>query len=106
MVEENIQIDELNLASKHFDSTVWVEKYRPKTFDAVRGQELIVKKVKAFVELKNIPHLLFAGPAGVGKSTLALVIARQFFGENLQQNFLGETLPSNSFDTHFLACYY
>ncbi len=70
------------------ETMIWTEKYRPKSFSGVRGQENIVKRVKAFVEKKNMPHLLFAGPAGVGKSTLALVIARELFGEEWRNNFL------------------
>lgn len=69
-------------------STIWTEKYRPKTFDEIKGQEDIVTKLKAFVKQKNIPHLLFSGPAGVGKSTISLVVARAFFGENYRENFL------------------
>ncbi len=69
-------------------SVIWTEKYRPKTFDDLKGQEEIVIKLKAFVKQKNLPHLLFSGPAGVGKSTLALVIARSFFGESYRENFL------------------
>ncbi len=68
--------------------TVWTEKYRPQTFEAVKGQEAIVTRVKAFVEAKNMPHLLFAGPAGVGKSTLSIVIAKTLYGEEWRQNFL------------------
>ncbi len=70
------------------DSFIWTEKYRPKSFEDIKGQEEIVRKVKAFVEQKNLPHLLFAGPAGVGKTTLALTVARQLFGESWKQNFL------------------
>ncbi|MEW5897034.1 MAG: replication factor C small subunit [Nanoarchaeota archaeon] len=70
------------------DSAIWTEKYRPSTFEEVKGQKEIVKKVKAFVESKNMPHLLFSGPAGVGKTTLSLVIAKQLFGENWRQNTL------------------
>ncbi len=69
-------------------SIIWTEKYRPKTFSEVRGQEAVVSKLKSFVKQKNLPHLLFAGPPGVGKSTLALVIARELFGETWRQNFL------------------
>lgn len=70
------------------DSSIWIEKFRPKSFDEVIGQEVIVKRIKAFVESKNIPHLLLAGPPGVGKSTIALVIAKELFGEYWMGNFV------------------
>ena len=70
------------------DSAIWTEKYRPKDFSEIKGQTEIVKRIKAFVELKNIPHLLFTGPAGVGKTTLSLVIAKKLFGDSWHQNFL------------------
>ncbi len=70
------------------DSAIWTEKHRPKGFSEIKGQVEIVKRVKAFVEKKNIPHLLFTGPAGVGKTTLALAIARQLFRDSWHQNFL------------------
>ncbi len=52
-------------------NAIWTEKYRPKDFSDMKGQKEIVKRIKAFVEQKNMPHLLFAGPAGVGKTTLS-----------------------------------
>ncbi|MDP3765327.1 MAG: replication factor C small subunit [Nanoarchaeota archaeon] len=70
------------------DSAIWTDKYRPKDFSEIKGQKEIVKRIKAFVELQNIPHLLFAGPAGVGKTTLSLVIAKKLFKESWHQNFL------------------
>jgi len=70
------------------ESSIWTEKYRPRDFSEISGQKEIVRRVKAFVELGNMPHLLFAGPAGVGKSTLALVVARKLFGDAWHQNFL------------------
>ena len=69
-------------------NAIWTEKYRPKQFSDIKGQKEVVKRVKAFVEKKNMPHLLFSGPAGIGKTSLALVIARQLFGEQWRQNFL------------------
>ena len=67
---------------------LWIEKFRPKTFSQVKGQEKIVERLQAFVQQKNIPHLLFAGPAGTGKTSLSLIIAKELFGEYWQQNFL------------------
>ncbi|MFH1750572.1 MAG: replication factor C small subunit [Candidatus Micrarchaeota archaeon] len=66
----------------------WVEKYRPKKLADVAGNEAIVGQLKAFVRNKNPPHLLFAGPAGSGKTSCALAMARELFGENFQQCFL------------------
>jgi len=68
--------------------SLWTEKYRPADFSDIRGQENIVKRVKAFVEQGNMPHLMFAGPAGVGKTSMALVIARNLFRDNWHQNFI------------------
>jgi len=70
------------------ENALWTEKYRPSDFSEIKGQKEIVKRVKAFVEQKNLPHLLFAGPAGVGKSTLAIVVAKKLFGDSWRQNFL------------------
>ncbi len=68
--------------------SIWTEKYRPRTFEEFKGQEKIAERVKAMVKQKNISNFLFAGPAGVGKSTLAFIIARELFGETYKQNFL------------------
>ncbi|MFP4645364.1 MAG: replication factor C small subunit [Candidatus Woesearchaeota archaeon] len=70
------------------ESTIWTEKYRPDTFEEVKGQTHVVGKLEAFVKKGNMPHILFAGPAGVGKTTLSLVVAKQLFGENWKDNFL------------------
>lgn len=66
---------------------VWVEKYRPKTLDEVVGHEDIVERLKTYTKTKSMPHLLFAGPAGTGKTTCALALTRQLFGDNWQINF-------------------
>jgi len=70
------------------DTSIWTEKYRPKTFDEVVGQDDIVKKVKSLTNSMNIPHLLFAGPAGTGKSTLALIVVKELFGDSWRENYL------------------
>lgn len=74
---------------------IWVDKYRPKTFSDIIGQEYFVKRVKAFVESKNLPHLLFAGSPGTGKTTTALVIARELYGEH---GIRGNLLELNASD--------
>ncbi len=67
---------------------LWTEKYRPKTFDKVVGQKKIVEEVRAMVESRDIPHMLFYGPAGVGKTTMAYIVCRELFGENFKSNTL------------------
>jgi len=66
---------------------LWVEKYRPKSLDEVVGQEEIVERLKAYAKTGNLPHLLFAGPAGTGKTTCAIALARDMFGEDWRQNY-------------------
>jgi len=69
-------------------STIWTEKYRPQKFSEVQGQKEIVPRVEAFVKSKNMPHLLFAGPAGIGKTSLSIVIAKELYGSSWRENFL------------------
>ncbi len=70
------------------EHALWTEKYRPRKFDDVFGQSDIVAKIRAFVAAKNLPHLLFVGPAGVGKTTLALVISKELYGDAWRENVL------------------
>ena len=70
------------------DSQIWTEKHRPANFEEVKGQKDIIKRIKALVKSKNIPHMLFSGPAGIGKTTTALIVAKQLHEKNWRQNFL------------------
>jgi len=65
----------------------WTEKYRPRFLKDIIGQEKVVERMMAYVKERKLPHLLFAGPAGTGKTTTALCLAREFFGENLKEGF-------------------
>jgi replication factor C small subunit len=67
---------------------IWVEKYRPKKLSEIVGQDHAVGRIQTFVKEKSLPHLLFAGPPGNGKTTAALCIARELFGEGWRQNFM------------------
>jgi len=69
-------------------SEIWTEKYRPSIFSELVGQDNIIKKVQSLTNSLNIPHLLFAGPAGTGKSTLALIIVKDLFEKNWKDNYL------------------
>lgn len=67
---------------------VWAEKYRPQRLKDIIDQERVIKKLESFVKKGNVPHMLFAGPAGCGKTTAAIAIAKELYGKNWQQNFL------------------
>jgi replication factor C small subunit len=67
----------------------WVEKYRPQTFDDVVSQSIAVNNLKKFVKTTDIPHLIFTGPAGTGKTSTALIIVKNFLKEeDLDTNLL------------------
>ncbi|MAG75353.1 MAG: replication factor C small subunit [Colwelliaceae bacterium] len=67
---------------------IWTEKYRPSDFEHLVGQQEIVKRTRSLVQALNIPHLMFAGPAGTGKSTLALIVVKALFGDRWRENYL------------------
>jgi replication factor C small subunit len=67
---------------------IWIEKYRPRSLSDVVGQDDIVARLSSYVERQDLPNLLFAGPAGVGKTTAAVAIARQVYGDEWEENFL------------------
>ena len=66
---------------------IWVEKYRPQKLGDVVGQDEITKRLQAYVQSKNLPHLLFAGPPGTGKTTSAIALAKELYGDAWRENF-------------------
>ncbi|MHA1234432.1 MAG: replication factor C small subunit [Promethearchaeota archaeon] len=74
----------------------WVEKYRPQTFEDVVSQNLAVKNLKEFVSKGNMPHMIFTGPAGTGKTSTALIIAKHVIKK---ENYFSNVLELNASDT-------
>jgi replication factor C small subunit len=65
---------------------MWVEKYRPqKIADLVNQKEIVGSLTSLLKNVSELPHLLFSGSAGVGKTTLALCLARQILGESWKE---------------------
>lgn len=67
---------------------IWTEKYRPKNLDEVVGQKHVTERLKAYVSSNNMPHLLLTGPAGTGKTTCSLALAKEMFGDEWKGNFI------------------
>jgi len=66
-----------------------VEKYRPNTFDEIVSQNIAINNLKDFVKRGNMPHMIFTGPAGTGKTSTALIIAKTLLkGEKYYRNLL------------------
>ena len=69
-------------------SELWVERHRPRSVSEMKGQRAVVDRLGGYSEKGTFPHLLFAGPPGTGKTTAALALARDVFGDSLRQNLL------------------
>ncbi len=67
---------------------MWTEKYRPMKLNEIIGQKPITDRLKKFLTERDLPHLLFSGPAGTGKTTAILAFAHELFGEQFSGNFL------------------
>jgi replication factor C small subunit len=67
---------------------IWTEKHRPDTLSEVVGQDEITERLEAFVREESIPHMLFSGPPGTGKTTCAIALAKDLYGDEWKQNFM------------------
>jgi len=65
---------------------LWIEKYRPKVFEAIRGQDQVVAHLKNAAASGTVPHLLLTGPPGTGKSVSVECLAHQLYGDRVEEN--------------------
>ncbi|OUT20359.1 hypothetical protein CAS74_004606 [Pichia kudriavzevii] len=66
----------------------WVEKYRPQCLDDVYGQGETVSTIRRFASEGRIPHLLFYGPPGSGKTSTIIALAKELYGKNYRNMVL------------------
>ena len=69
-------------------SELWVERHRPRSVGGIKGQRAVVNRLRAYAASRTFPHLMFAGPPGTGKTTAALALARDVFGNEYRDNML------------------
>jgi replication factor C small subunit len=67
---------------------MWAEKYRPKHLHEMMNQKEIVERLRSFVKNRNVPHCIFAGPPGTGKTTAALCLARDLYGDTYREHLM------------------
>jgi len=67
---------------------MWAEKYRPKSLIDIVDQKEIVERLKSFVKSRNVPHCIFAGPPGTGKTTAAMCLARDLYGQVYREHVM------------------
>ena len=72
-----------------------VEKYRPNKIKDIKDQEYILNAIKKTIINKDIPHLLFYGQPGVGKTTTAITLIKYLFSKN---NYKDRILELNASD--------
>lgn len=90
MIDETLTKTNLNSIENSYkeNNLPLIEKYRPKSLKDMVSHEEILNTINLFLEKKNIPHFLFHGPPGTGKTSCILAIARMLYGDNFKKNTL------------------
>lgn len=75
----------------------WVEKYRPHSLSEVASQSITIQTLQKFVNKRQLPHLIFTGPAGTGKTSTAYALINDLLGtEKINQDMILERNASDN----------
>ena len=86
---EPMEVEPTTSAGKvGLDNRPWIERYRPLYFSDIVGNDEIIKRLKEFADVGNVPNIIMAGPPGVGKTTTILCLARQLLGPAMKDAVL------------------
>jgi len=86
MTEDRMKTEKICLLWKNTDQTLLMILFRI-LISLIQVSRAIIK-VKKFIELKKLPHLLFHGPPGTGKTSSILAVAKDMFGTGYKNNIL------------------
>lgn len=73
---------------KNLDSLLWIERYRPTQMSEIKSQSNIVNSIEKFLINKNLPHLLFFGTSGSGKTSCIFCACKKLYGDNYRYMIL------------------
>lgn len=62
----------------------WIEKFRPKSLNNIISHENIIFTLNKFIEKQQLPHLIFRGPPGTGKTSTIMACAKKLYGSRYQ----------------------
>lgn len=66
------------------DFLPWVEKYRPKTIDEIISHDQNIETIKKLLIGGSLPHLLFHGSSGTGKTSTIMALSKEIYGNNVR----------------------
>lgn len=73
---------------RNIDQTTWVDKYRPRTLNDIIGHDEVKNVLTSSIKKGDLPHLLFHGNAGTGKTSTVTALVTQLYGYKMSDNVL------------------